>query len=271
MSSKPIGIFDSGVGGLTVLAATRRLLPNESLVYLGDTARVPYGNKSAETILKYSEECCAFLASKNVKAIVIACNTASAHALPYLQHRFHFPIIGVIEPGVEEALRVSKNRHIGLIGTEATVRSEIYAKELKKRDSLATVSSQACPLFVPLVEEDWLDNEITRAVAQKYLTSFGESNIDTLILGCTHYPLLKKVIGELLGPQVSLIDSAEAIARKCLTLFGEGASLPAGRQAKVSGSFSPLEIYITDFSSRFESIAKRFLETTLPPIKKAVL
>lgn len=261
MSLSPIGIFDSGVGGLTVLAAIRRLLPNESLIYLGDTARVPYGNKSAETILRYSEECCAFLAAKNVKAIVIACNTASAHALPYLTHKFHFPILGVVEPGVEEALRASKTRHIGVIGTDATIRSEIYAKELKKRDATVTVSSQACPLFVPLVEEDWCDNEVTRAVAQKYLASFESNNIDALILGCTHYPLLKKVIGELLGPQVSLIDSAEAVAKLLR------------REMKVHGTFksSEVQLYVTDLSNRFETIARRFLQENLPMIKRITI
>ncbi len=266
MSSKPIGIFDSGVGGLTVLAAIRRLLPHESLIYLGDTARVPYGNKSAETILRYAEECCTFLAKKGVKAIVIACNTASAHALPYIQHRFHFPILGVVEPGVEEALRVNQSRHIGVIGTFATIQSEIYAKELKKRNASVRVSSVSCPLFVPLVEEDWCDNEVTLAVAEKYLKNLGRDGMDALILGCTHYPLLKKVIGECLGPQIALIDSAEAVAislQKCLAL----SALKASDTFEGAG----VELYVTDLTHRFETIARRFLEGDIPEVKRVTL
>ena len=260
-----IGIFDSGVGGLTVMAAIQRLLPNESLVYLGDTARVPYGNKSADTILRYTEECCTFLAAKNVKAIVVACNTASAHAFPYLTHKFHFPVMGVIAPGVECALRTTRNRHIGVIGTEATIQSDVYAKELKKRENDVTITSLACPLFVPLVEEDWLDNEVTMAAAKKYLADLNQDGVDTLILGCTHYPLLKRIIAKVVGEKVRLVDSAEAVALALQELLQEKSLL----SEQTEGASS--QLYVTDLSSRFENIARRFLNRAVPSVKRVTL
>ena len=265
MSSKPIGIFDSGVGGLTVLAAIRRILPNESLIYLGDTARVPYGNKSAETILRYSEECCTFLSEKGVKAIVVACNTASAHALPYLLHRFHFPMMGVVEPGVEAALRASRNGHIGVIGTHATIQSGVYTKELKKKDAGVKVTGVACPLFVPLVEEDWCDNEVAELVVKKYLDGLPSREMDALILGCTHYPLLKKKIAKVLGNAIALIDSADAVAAAL------GKHLKSGNLLGDADAKGGCEIFVTDLTPRFESIAKRFLQDAVPMIKKVDL
>ncbi|OGQ48217.1 MAG: glutamate racemase [Deltaproteobacteria bacterium RIFCSPLOWO2_02_FULL_46_8] len=263
MSSKPIGIFDSGVGGLTVMAAIKKLLPNESLIYFGDTARVPYGNRCADTILKYTEECTSFLAEKGVKAIVIACNTASAHVFPYLQHKFHFPLLGVIEPGVEAALNASQSGKIGVIGTRATIASDVYAKQLKKRDASAKTVSIACPLFVPLVEEDWLENEVTQAVAKHYLSELAQGNVDTVVLGCTHYPLLKNVIGKILGSKVTLIDSAEAVALSLKNLLKEKnllAPLEESHQKKKH------QIYVTDLSDRFETIVKRFLKEDIPSV-----
>lgn len=262
---KPIGIFDSGVGGLTVLAAIRRLLPAEALVYLGDTARVPYGNKSAETILRYTEECLAFLAKKGVKAIVIACNTASAHALPYLTHRFHLPLLGVIEPGAAAALQQTRNKHIGVIGTHATINSDVYAKALKARDETTTITSLACPLFVPLVEEDWLEHEVTLRIAQHYLESLSRDGMDTLILGCTHYPLLKKIIARVVGEGVALIDSAEAVAATLKEMLGEKKLLATTTQK------SPLQIYVTDLPARFEITARRFLDEAIPVVKRITL
>ncbi|OGQ04343.1 MAG: glutamate racemase [Deltaproteobacteria bacterium RIFCSPLOWO2_01_44_7] len=265
MSSKPIGIFDSGVGGLTVMAAIRRLLPQESLVYLGDTARVPYGIKSADTILRYTEECCTFLAKRDVKAIVVACNTASAHAFPYLTHKFHIPLMGVIQPGVKHALEISRNKHIGVIGTQATISSDIYAKELKKLDKNTVVTSLACPLFVPLVEEDWLENEVTEAVAKRYLTTFRQDGVDTLILGCTHYPLLKPVIRQVVGEKIELVDSAEAVANALKDLLTKQSLLKTDDEEVVT------QLYVTDLPGRFENIAKRFLGESVPTVKRVTL
>lgn len=265
MSLKPIGIFDSGVGGLTVMAAIRRELPQESLLYLGDTARVPYGNRSADTILRYTEECCTFLAQKEVKAIVIACNTASAHVFPYLQHRFHFPLLGVIEPGVKTALEKSRGKNIGVIGTRATIESGIYEKELKHLAPEARVKSVACPLFVPLIEEDWLEKEVTQAVAEEYLSDFATSDVDIIILGCTHYPLLKKVVAKVLGEKISLVDSAEALAQSLKNLLKERNLLVA------KGALPSTKIYVTDLNPRFETVAKRFLGETLSSIQRVTL
>ncbi|MBI4125416.1 MAG: glutamate racemase [Deltaproteobacteria bacterium] len=263
MSNQPIGIFDSGVGGLTVMAAVRKALPNESIIYLGDTARVPYGTKSAETILRYTEECLAFLAGKNVKAIVIACNSASAHALPYLQHKFHLPLLGVIEAGVEAALRVSRNKKIGVIGTAATINSDVYAKELKRRDETAAVTGLACPLFVPLVEEGWLDHPVAFEIAQHYLKPLAGGGIDTLILGCTHYPLLKNVIQKVVGDDVDLIDSAESVAAALQKILTEK-KMPAGGQKPFC------QLTVTDQTPSFEKLARRFLGEEVPAVKRIV-
>ena len=285
MSSKPIGIFDSGVGGLTVMAAIREALPGESLIYLGDTARVPYGTKSAETILRYTEESLTFLAKKNVKAIVIACNSASAHALPYLQHKFNFPVLGVIESGVRAALRATRNKNIGVIGTLATIASDIYAKELKRLDETIVVKSEPCPLFVPLVEEGWFEHAVTCEVAEHYLKPFANDGIDTLILGCTHYPLLKNIIARVLAPppvhgqnarsagwtgggvgeKIKLIDSAKAVAEMLKEVLGKEKLLN-----QEAGPTS-LKLYVTDFPARFEILARQFLKERLPAVKRVVL
>ena len=250
------------------MAAIQRLLPHESLVYLGDTARVPYGNKSADTILRYTEECCAFLAKKDVKAIVVACNTASAHGFPYLTRKFHFPIMGVIEPGVQTALETTRNKQIGVIGTLATIGSEVYTKEIQKREPKAVVTSRACPLFVPLVEEGWLDNEVAELVARKYLDGLQSSGMDALILGCTHYPLLKPIIAKVLGEKVTLVDSAEAVAHALKKVLLERGCL-APSAPKVPGTF--VELFVTDLPARFETIAKRFLGGDMPAVKRVTL
>lgn len=196
MSSQPMGVFDSGLGGLTVVHALQAVLPKEDVVYLGDTARVPYGNKSARLVKEYSLQIADFLVEQGAKIIVIACNTASAVALEGLQKHVDVPVLGVIEPGARAALTATRNKHIGVIGTIATIDSGSYETALMTLDATLTVSGQACPLFVPLVEEGWLDGKITEQVVEHYLTPVNRASTDTLILGCTHYPLLKKVIQE---------------------------------------------------------------------------
>lgn len=213
-STAPIGVFDSGMGGLTVVREMIRQHPNESIIYFGDTARVPYGPKSPDTVLRYSREITSFLKGEGVKALVVACNTATAHALPALREEFDFPVIGVIEPGARAAVEVTKTRRVGVIGTAGTIKSHAYEKEIMKLLPDAHVTARACALFVPLVEEGWLDSEVTRAVARNYLAPLVSADVDTLVLGCTHYPLMKTVIGNVMGRQVRLIDSAHETARQ---------------------------------------------------------
>ena len=264
-SQAPIGIFDSGIGGLTVLAAVRACLPNESILYLGDTARVPYGTKSAETVVRYSRECAGFLMERGVKAVVVACNTASAYALPALESSLGVPVLGVIEPGCEAALAESRSAVIGVIGTAGTIASNAYGAQLKKLHPGVRVVSRACPLFVPLVEEGWIDNEVARAAVQRYLAGLTEEGIDTLILGCTHYPLLKQVIGGQMGEGVRLVDSAETTAQALRALLQQ-----RGLMATAS-PVSPSHLYVTDLPGRFESIAHRFLCGDLPPVTRVDL
>jgi len=210
----PIGVFDSGMGGLTVVREIISQLPNESVIYFGDTARVPYGPKSPDTVLRYSREITSYLLGEGVKALVIACNTATAHALPALRREFNLPIIGVIEPGARAAVAATKTKRVGVIGTAGTIRSRAYEKEIRKLLPDAKVTAQACALFVPLVEEGWVDTEPTRAIARNYLAPLVADEIDTLVLGCTHYPLMKTVIGNVVGREVRLIDSAYETARQ---------------------------------------------------------
>ena len=256
----PIGIFDSGVGGLTVFAEVKKLLPNESLIYLGDTARVPYGTKSAKTVIRYSLENVAFLAERGVKAIVVACNTASAIALPALKEKFDLPILGVVAPGAKRALEVTKNYSIGVIGTQATISSESYAQALRELSDKVRVVSQACPLFVPLVEEGWFDNEVACNAAKLYLSNIKNEGIDVLILGCTHYPLLKNLISQEVGPGITLVDSAQATAYALDELLKD-TSMKNESPSKTD------QIYVTDLPLRFESVARRFLGDQIPPIK----
>jgi glutamate racemase len=213
-SSAPIGVFDSGIGGLTVVREMIGQLPNESIIYFGDTARVPYGPKSPDTVLRYSREITSYLVGEGVKALVVACNTATAHALPALREEFDIPIVGVIEPGARAAVASTKTNRIGVIGTAGTIKSRAYEKEIKKLLPNANVIAQACALFAPLVEEGWLDSEVTRAVARNYLAPIVSAEVDTLVLGCTHYPLMKTVIGNVVGREVRLIDSAHETARE---------------------------------------------------------
>ena len=208
----PIGVFDSGLGGLTVVKQLIQFLPNEKVVYVGDTARVPYGTKSATTIIRYSREIAKTLLKHDVKMIVVACNTASSLALDVLSKELKVPVVGVIEPGAKKAAASTKTGKVGIIATSSTVKSGKYAQKIKEINSKIDVYSKACPLFVPLVEEGWYDHDVTHLVAEEYLKEMKKAKVDTLILGCTHYPLLKNVIHTVMGPKVNLIDSAEVVA-----------------------------------------------------------
>lgn len=208
----PIGVFDSGLGGLTVAHAIMRQLPRESLIYFGDTARVPYGPKSPDTVRRYSHEIASYLLDQEVKAIVVACNTATAHALPMLEEALDVPVLGVVRPGARAAARATRNGCIGVIGTDGTIRSGAYVRAVEAEAPGARVLALPCPLFVPLVEEGWTDHEATRLVAGEYLEPIVDAGVDTLVLGCTHYPLLKPLIQRVVGPTVHLIDSAEETA-----------------------------------------------------------
>jgi len=248
--SAPIGVFDSGVGGLTVVAALERRLPNESILYLGDTARLPYGTKSPATVTAYTRRNLEFLAERGVKAVVVACNTASALALPHLAPSL--PAWGVIEPGAERAALRSRGR-VGVIATEATVLSDAYGHALRARRADLEVLSEACPLFVPLVEEGWSDDPVAELVAARYLEPLRAAAIDTLVLGCTHYPLLAAVLRRIMGPQVELVDSAEAVASAVARgLEQAGLLAPAGAPAEH-------HFCVTDAAQRFGRLARQIL------------
>ncbi len=252
MKNNPIGIFDSGLGGLTVLSEVARLLPTEETIYLGDTARVPYGIKSKETVVRYALEDAAFLQSHKVKLIVAACNTASANALDILQKVLNVPVIGVIEPGARAAVKATKTGRIGIIGTSATIDSNAYTSAIVDLAPEAKTFALACPLFVPLVEEGWNDNEIALSIAKKYLVELQEADIDTLVLGCTHYPLLKGIIAKVMGPGVTLIDSAAATATVVSALLEkEGIK-------NSSGSNASHAFFVTDSPDNFVKVGTRF-------------
>ncbi|MBF0124222.1 MAG: glutamate racemase [Magnetococcales bacterium] len=252
--NRPIGIFDSGVGGLTVLQALIRQFPHESFIYLGDTARVPYGSKSARTVERYTIQVAQALLDRHVKLLVVACNTASALGLTALRRYCPTPAMGVIEPGCRLAATVSRNRCIGVIGTRSTIASQAYPQTLATIDGGIAVHSWACPLLVPLVEEGWYRHPATRLVVEESLREVPASGIDTLILGCTHYPLLRQVIQEVVGPEVQLVDSASAVAR---TLVGLPANLlfPAA-----VGQSQQITFLVTDVADRFREVAHHFLQ-----------
>lgn len=247
-----IGVFDSGIGGLTVLHSIMEALPRENTVYLGDTARAPYGAKSVETVLRYSFENSEFLVEKGVKIVVVACNTSTAIALGQLRERLSVPVIGVIEAGVRRALQSTKNNKVGVIGTEATIQSGAYTAALKVADGNIEVYSRACPLFVPLVEEGWTENAVVDLTVKAYLASLKQSGIDTLILGCTHYPLLKKAIRKFLGSGVGLVDSAEETAKEVALV------LKRVMLAKKSGR-GLHSFFVSDAPERFIKVGRRFL------------
>ncbi len=253
MDNRPIGVFDSGVGGLTVVKQIVKLLPNESLVYFGDTARVPYGSKSKEIVTKFSSQIIRFLMTKNVKAVVIACNTVSSNCYEILSEEFpQLPIIEVVTPGVESCLAATRNKIVGLIGTYGTVSSGAYEKRLKAADPNIQVYKKACPLFVPLAEEGWVNNDVARLTAATYLKELTDKNVDSIILGCTHYPILKACIGEIVGEGVTIVDPAKATAQR-LKEYLENHNMLTDNTEEAERLF-----YVSD-KSHFEQICSRVL------------
>jgi glutamate racemase len=251
--SRPIGVFDSGIGGLTVVAALRNLLPGEDIVYIGDTARVPYGGKSQATIERYSTELAGLLLAERAKCIVVACNTASALAVPRLQEDFRVPITGVIEPGAQAAVKATRKGKIGVIGTRATVNSRAYERAIAEIDEDVEVQAEACPLFVPLIEEGWLDDPVTDSVIARYLEKLLRFGADTLVLGCTHYPLLREAIQKFVGPDVVLVDSAQNTALAVQKLLKQQ-KLKAAKK-----SVGRLKVALTDQSTGFLRVAEEAL------------
>lgn len=263
----PIGVFDSGVGGLTVAREIMRQLPQESMVYFGDTARVPYGSKSEDTIIRYSRQIIRFLLTKHVKAIVIACNTASALALDAVREEFDIPIIGVVAPGARAAGAATENKKIGVIGTEATVKSEIYTKLIQKEDPQISVVGRACPLFVPLVEEGFAKHKITQEVIEIYLSDLRESDIDTLILGCTHYPLLRSRIREYMGDEIHLVNPAYETAMDLKRLL-EAESMKKGSLGNGREEHGEYSFYVSDAADKFKQFANSILPYDIETTKQ---
>lgn len=275
MTDAPLGVFDSGLGGLTVVRALRGLLPRESIVYLGDTARVPYGTRSADTILRYARTCAGALTLRGVKALVIACNTASAVALEMLRAELDLPVIGVIEPGATAAVEIatrlaeqgdSRSGRVGVLGTARTIASGAYVRAVGQLSTRLEVTGQAAPLLVPLIEEGWLEGEVPRLAIERYLRPLIEADVGVIVLGCTHYPLLRgtiaSVAADLAGRPVAVVDSAEATAR----VVGE---LLAGRGLSATGTESGmLELLVTDFPASFGAMAERFLGAGAPPVEQ---
>lgn len=262
MDNRPIGVFDSGIGGLTVLKEIIQRLPGEDVVYFGDTARVPYGTRSRDTIVKYTFQSVRFLLSKNVKAIVIACNTASATALNDIKNAFDIPVVGVIEPGAAAAVGANRNGKIGIIGTPATVLSGAYGKAIKKIDCSKDIVSSPCPLFVPIVEEGWYDTEVARLVAKEYLKPIIESGVDTIVMGCTHYPLLKNVVANISGKDVTLIDPAYETARELLNVLKDRGM---GKGEEISPVY---KYYVSDDPDKFTRVGAAFLGKNIDNIEK---
>ena len=250
----PIGVFDSGIGGLTVAKEIMHALPAESIVYFGDTARVPYGSKSPETIITYSRQIARFLMAQNVKAIVVACNTVSALALEIIKKEFDVPFIGVVKPGAKTAAQTTRNKKIGVIGTVGTISSGMYREFLKKTNPEVEVYETACPLFVPLVEECWLDDPITKQVAERYLAGLKKEQIDTLVLGCTHYPLLRKVIGQVMGDDVTLVNPAYETAQELKYVLEDYHILKED-----TGKPGTHRFYVSDGAEKFRNFANTIL------------
>lgn len=261
--ARPIGIFDSGVGGLTVVGKIGQILPSEDLVYFGDTARVPYGTKSKETVTKFSVENVEFLMEHDVKLVIVACNTASSLSLDFLKRCFRVPVIGVIEPGAREAASATRNNRIGVIGTHATVSSGAYEKAVARINPRYSVWTQACPLFVPLVEEGWADRDVTAQVAREYLAPLKAKSVDTLIMGCTHYPILKDVIQGIMGRKVILVDSAREVAKEARDILDAGGLLNG---AKHKGEH---RFFVSDEPNRFVKIGEKFLKRRIKCKRKA--
>lgn len=253
----PIGVFDSGVGGLTVVKEIMHQIPNEKVIYFGDTARVPYGNKSKDTVTRYSKQIVRFLRTQNVKAIVVACNTASAYALDELSKEIDIPIIGVVKPGAKVAVETTKNGKIGVIGTSGTISSETYTTYMKQLNSDIDVRGKACPLFVPLIEEGLWEDPVTDEIVKRYLTDLIDSGIDTLILGCTHYPLIRKTVQRIVGPEVTLVNPAYETARELKSLLAAHNLL--SDQASGLGT-NIHQFYVSDAAERFQIFANSILK-----------
>ncbi len=262
MKERPIGIFDSGLGGLTVFKEVKKLLPKEDIVYFGDTARVPYGTKSKDTVTRFSVQDADFLAGLKVKMIVAACNTSSSFSLPALKRRYKIPVIGVIKPGAQKAANATKNLRVGVIGTRATISSGIYEKEIRKLNPKIKVASASCPLFVPLAEEGWLKGKVTKKIAARYLKALKKKDIDTIVLGCTHYPLLMSIIRSVLGKGVRLIDSATQTAIAVKKIIDEK---EMRNPKKSKGRY---RFYVSDEPELFKKIGARFLGSNIKNIKR---
>lgn len=262
-NNRAIGIFDSGIGGLTVVKETIKALPSEDIVYFGDTARVPYGNKSRQTVIKFSLENVKFLLRFGVKLIVVACNTSSSLALQALKRKFKVPILEVISPAVNKACQISANGRIGIIATRATVASGCYQRQIKRMNRKLKSWALACPLFVPLAEEYWLDDEIALKVAQRYLAPLLKKKIDTLILGCTHYPLLKGTIGKVVGKEISFVDSAQETAKEVKRILVRN-----GLASDRSSRLSRCRFFVSDEPYLFAKVGRRFLGKKIKTVKK---
>ncbi len=264
-AQRPIGVFDSGIGGLTVAAEIMRQLPAERIVYFGDTARLPYGPKSRETVTQFAIQNTEFLLKQGVKMVVVACNTASSVALDVLTKRNDAPIVGVIQPGALAAVSATLVGKIGVIGTEGTIASHAYEREIHKLDRDVVVVEKSCPLFVPLAEEGWTDREVTLVIAHEYLTPLRDAGVDAVVLGCTHYPILKNTIARVFGPGVKLIDSAEETAREV------GERLSSLGIARPAGDPPAHAFFVSDVPHRFTDQAERFLQASLPTVAVVTL
>lgn len=265
-SAAPIGVFDSGIGGLTVVRELVSQLPNEDVIYFGDTARVPYGPKSPDTVRRYSQEIASFLRNEGVKALVVACNTATAHALESLRHGFDLPVIGVIEPGSRAASRATRARHVGVIGTQGTIASGAYERAIHSVDDDIRVTARACPLFVPFAEEGWVDHRALELVAGEYLAPLTKVGIDALVLGCTHYPLLSRVISSTVGPDIALIDSAaETAAETARVLRDRNLEHPPRSDA------ASLRFIASDAPQQFLQLGQRFLGSAIHNVETITL
>jgi glutamate racemase len=263
MNSRPIGVFDSGIGGLTVVRAITRRLPHENIVYFGDTARVPYGPKSPQVVREYAGQDVDFLIGRGVKMVVIACNTVSAVALDIVQQRARVPVVGMIMPGAEAAVHSTRNRRIGVIGTRATINSNAYTNALRQIDREVRVFAAECPLFVPLAEEGWIDHKVTHLVAKEYLFPLTLEKVDTLIMGCTHYPVIRSAIAGVLSAGVHLIDSGEAAAEVVERLLDE-------RSLRNPSTQQPhLQFFVSDIPAKFSEVGQRFLGQNLGRVHRA--
>lgn len=265
LQERPIGVFDSGIGGLTVVRALTARLPHENIVYFGDTARVPYGTKSPQVVREYAAQDAAFLAEHQVKMIVVACNTVSAVAIDVVRKLARVPVVGVIQPGAEAAVHASTRGRIGIIGTQATVNSGAYAHAIRILAPEARVTAISCPLFVPLAEEGWIDHQVTMLTAKEYLFPLTLEKIDTLILGCTHYPVLRAAIAAAVGPGVALIDSGEAAALDVeRVLDGNGLRNPSNQRPR-------LQFFVSDIPDKFTEVGERFLGQSMGRVRRAVV